>query len=81
MKFLIEDSNEIVDEKWLREYLFIEETRDLLSNKREYLDGELNLSYQLSCIRKAKYGEIDDIIEMLERNWNVPIKKINESEE
>ena len=75
MKYLLEDTNKIVTEDFLREYLYTEEVNDLLVNKELYLKGYLWLGHQMECIEKAINGDIKEVIKMLEINWNVPIKE------
>ena len=75
MKYLIEDTRKVVTEEELRKLLYEYEVEDLLSNKKEYLQGDLNLNSQFECINSAKNADIKIVINMLEENWNVPIGK------
>ena len=77
-KYLITDSKEIVEEKYLRKMLYEIEIEDLLNYKEDYLKGDMNLDYQFDCIRKAKEADMDTVIYMLETSWNVPVEKIKE---
>ncbi len=79
MKYEILDTNEIVTEEYLRKMLFEYETQDLLDNKKDFLDGSLNLDYQFNCIKKAVSGNMKEIIDRLETLWNVPIIEISDS--
>ena len=80
MKYLIEDTNEIVDERYLRKYLFEEELGDITNNLDDYLDGGLDIEWQFDCIRTAKNGDMKDVIKVLNESWNVPIKEVEEIE-
>lgn len=70
------DSQEIVDEKHLRELLFEYEVEDLYNHKEEYINGFLDIGHQLNCVRAAKEHSIEKVIEQLETYWNVPIKEM-----
>ena len=70
------DSQEIVDEKYLRELLFEYEVEDLYNHKEEYINGRLDIGWQLNCVRGAKEYGIEKVIEQLETYWNVPIKEM-----
>lgn len=74
-EYLIVDTNKKVDEKYLRELLFEYETKDLLSNQRDYLSGSLDLEYQFKCIKKSVDGNIEEVIEILNSSWQVPVVK------
>ena len=51
------DTQEIVDEEYLRKLLFAYEVEDLYNNKDDYIKGLLDLGWQLNCVRGAKeYG-------------------------
>ena len=76
MQYLIIDTNKKVNEKDLRDLLYKYEIQDLIDNKEEYFKGFLNLEYQFSCIKTATTGTIEEVIYMLETNWNVPIEKV-----
>lgn len=76
-QFLITDTNEIVSEEYLRKLLYGYEIQDLLNNENEYFKGFLDLQAQMNCIEKAIKGNLEEVIDMLETNWNVPIEKIN----
>lgn len=78
MKYKILDTCKIVDEEYIRNLLYEYETQDLLDNKEDYFKGSLRIDYQFTCIKKAIIGEIKDVINMLETNWNVPIAEIKE---
>lgn len=79
MKYLIEDTNKIVDERELRRMLIEEETEDIINNIDDYVDGNFDLGNQLHCIDTAKNGNIEKIIKMLGNNWNIPVKVVNEN--
>lgn len=70
------DTQEIVDEKYLRELLFEYEVEDLYNHKEEYINGRLDIGWQLNCVRGAKEYGIEKVIEQLETYWNVPIKEM-----
>lgn len=70
------DTQEIVDEKYLRELLFEYEVEDLYNHKEEYINGSLDIGWQLNCVRGAKEYGIEKVIEQLETYWNVPIKEM-----
>lgn len=72
------DSQEIVDEKHLRELLFEYEVGDLYNHKEEYISGLLDIGHQLNCIKGAKESVIEKVIEELETYWNVPIEEVLE---
>ena len=76
MKFLIKDINQIVNEEHIRKLLYRYEIEDLLNNEDEYYKGFYNLDSQFACIRKALEGDIEEVIKMLEENWDVPIEII-----
>lgn len=76
MKYLIEDTNKIVDERYLRKYLFQEEIGDITNNLDDYLDGGLDIEWQFDCIRTAKYGDMKDVIKALNESWNVPVREL-----
>lgn len=75
MNYKIIDTGKIVSENDLRDMLYRYEIQDLLDNKEEYFKGFLNLEYQFNCIKKAIDSEINEVIYMLETNWNVPISE------
>ena len=79
MKYLIEDTNKIVNERELRIMLMQEETDDIINNIDDYMDGNLDLGNQLHCIDTAKNGDIEEIIKMLENNWNIPVKRLDQN--
>lgn len=82
MKYKILDENDrIVEEKELRKMLFSCELGDLQNNEQDYFEGHLILDNQFECIKTALNGSIEQVIEMLEYNWNVPIETVNENEE
>ena len=70
------DTQEIVDEEYLRKLLFAYEVEDLYNNKDDYIKGLLDLGWQLNCVRGAKEYGINKVIEILETSWNVPIKEM-----
>lgn len=70
------DTQEIVDEEYLRKLLFAYEVEDLYNNKDNYIKGLLDLGWQLNCVRGAKEYDINKVIEILETSWNVPIKEM-----
>lgn len=78
MKYLIEDTNEIVDERYLRKYLLEEELGDITNNINDYLDGGLNIEWQFKCIRTAITGHMEDVIKALNESWNVPVRELKE---
>lgn len=81
MKYELMDENRIVEEKDLRKLLFSYELGDLQNNEQDYFEEYLNLDSQFECIKKAKTGNVEEIINILSSSWNVPIKTINENEE
>ena len=81
MKYKILDENDrVVGEKELRKLLFSYELGDLQNNEKDYFEGLLLLENQFECIKTALNGSIEQVIEMLEYNWNVPIEPIKEIE-
>ncbi len=66
----------VVEENDLRLLLLEIETHELIKFKSDFIiDGSMNLGEQLYRIKKAKYGDIDDVIETLNRSWNISISE------
>ena len=80
MKYRITDSNQIMEELELRAELLKYESEDIINNAKAYMNKELDLHSQLKCIDTAQNGTIEEVIYMLETNWNVPIEPIREIE-
>ena len=79
MKYLIEDTNAIVEEKYIRKILLEEELGDIENNISEYLDKGLNIDYQCECIKKAINGDMNEVMKMLNESWSIPVKEIVEN--
>lgn len=76
MKYLIEDTNEIVEERKLRELLYDYEVNDLKDNWKDYLDKNFYVKTQCDNIQTAVDGDMEEVISMLREKWTVPVKKL-----
>ena len=74
------DENKIITEKDLRKLFFTFEVQDLENNDIDYIEDSLDLESQFNCIRLAKDGRIEEIINRLSCCWNIPIIEINVKE-
>ena len=75
-KYLITDATTLITETQLREMVLKEELDDIKNNSLDYVSGELNLEYQLGCIRTAINSDIYEVLAMANSSWNIPIIQI-----
>ena len=76
IKYLLTDSEEIKTELEIRAMFFREEVCDLLNNCEDYLNDGLELEHQLECIKLAKNGNMQEIMDRLNSCWNIPVVEI-----
>ena len=75
-KYLIVDESGLYTEDEIRKMLLVEETNDILSYPEDYVNNGLDIDYQCECIKKAVKSPIEEVLKMLNENWNIPVIKI-----
>lgn len=77
-KYKILDQEGIVTEDYLRDLLFEYTIENLVDNKKDYLKGIIQVDFCLNCINLSISGNIQEIINILENEYNIPIEEAEE---
>jgi hypothetical protein len=78
MYYLNEDNNKILTEEEIRRLDFEENLEDLNNNKKNVIEGIINIQSISECLDIALNGDIKDVIDDLNKCWDYNIKKISE---
>lgn len=67
------DTKKYLTEEEIRKFSLECETRDIMENVYDYLEQTYSIDNQIDLIRNSIYGDIDTLVENLNRNWNYNI--------
>ena len=67
------DTRKYLTEEEIRKFSLECETRDIMENVYDYLEQTYSIDNQIDYIRNSVYGDIDTLVENLNRNWSYNI--------
>ena len=73
------DEDKYLTERDIRKLSLKEETNDILNNINNYLDSTLSIESQTDLIKNCIYGDIENIVDNLNRSWGYNIATQEES--
>lgn len=74
------ETKRFISELDVRKLLFDLEIGDIFNNIADYKDGIMNLEGQLNILKSSIHSNIRDVIEILNKSWNIEIKTYKEVE-